>query len=118
MVPQPGREYQHAARLRFGDGGVGGNAVELACPGHHQDRSRVLENERRTALGHGDIVDTAQVIVRVIVGGVVGAGRIDVCPAARDHRRKALDPQVLRDALGDDLDQPGEVGATTFGVDG
>jgi hypothetical protein len=110
VVPEPGREDHHAARLRLGDGGVGGNAAELAGPGHHQDRSRVLENECRATLGYGDIVDTAQVIVRVIVGGVVGAGRIDVCPAARDHHRKTLDLKVLRDAAGGDLDQLGEVG--------
>jgi len=41
---------------------------------------------------------------------MVGAGRIDVGPAARDHHRKLLDLKVLRDALRDNLDELGEVG--------
>ena len=64
----------------------------------------------RARLGHGNVIDAAQVVVRVIMGRVEAARRIDVGPAAGDHHRVLLDLQVLRDAPGGDLDQLGELG--------
>lgn len=110
VVPQPGREYDHATGLRLLDGRVGGDSAQLTGPRHDRDRPRILEYESRAAFGCGDVIDTTQVIVRVIVRGVVGAGRIDVGPAAGDHHRILFDVQVLRDALCCNLDQLGEIG--------
>ena len=45
VVPEPGREDHHAARLRLRDAGVGGDAADRGGPRHDEDRPRVLENE-------------------------------------------------------------------------
>ena len=88
-----------AARLRLRDAGIGGDAADRGGSRHDEDRPRVLEDEVRAGVGHGDIVDAAEIVVRMIVGRMIGAGRIDIGPATRDHQRKLLDLQVLRDAL-------------------
>ena len=74
------------------------------------DGARVLELDARAGRRHGDVVDAAQIVVGMMVRRMIGAGRIDVGPAAGDVHRILVDLQEARDAAGRRLDQLHEFG--------
>jgi len=107
VVSEPGWKEHHAPGFDWRDGDIGRETAKFGAR-HDHARTGILQDEVGSNRRHIDVVDAAQIIVWMIVGGVIAAGRVDVGPAARDDHRILRDLQILSDAGAGHLDKPDE----------